>query len=127
MNFLKKYKYRIIILVIIFVLPCIFMLKKFNPENVNFYPPCLVYEFTGFKCAGCGMTRAIHNLLNFKFKTAFEYNPLLFLLIIYVIYYIIIFGLYKLKKIIKTEKLVLIPLYILLFLTILFMILRNIF
>ncbi len=39
-------------------------------------PPCLFYTFTGLYCTGCGMTRALHHIVNFRFYQAFRMNPL---------------------------------------------------
>lgn len=42
--------------------------------------PCLIYEVTGFKCAGCGITRMFLSLLNFRFAEAFLHNQVMFVL-----------------------------------------------
>ena len=39
-------------------------------------PGCVLYEFTGLYCTGCGMTRALHFLLHGQFYQAFRMNPL---------------------------------------------------
>ena len=41
--------------------------------------PCLVYELTGIKCPGCGVTRMIVSIVKFDFSSAFRYNPFLFI------------------------------------------------
>lgn len=38
--------------------------------------PCLLHEFTGMHCAGCGMTRATHAALEGRVLEAFRFNPL---------------------------------------------------
>ena len=40
---------------------------------------CVIYENTGIKCPGCGVTRMCMNILHLDFKTAFSYNQLLFI------------------------------------------------
>lgn len=45
--------------------------------GAGFHPQCTVSRLTGFDCAGCGMTRAAHELLHLRFGAAFRYNPLL--------------------------------------------------
>lgn len=39
---------------------------------------CPYLAITGTACPGCGLTRAIHHLLHADVRTAFAYNPLLF-------------------------------------------------
>lgn len=50
---------------------------------------CPIKNFFGVSCFGCGMTRGFISILNFDFKTAFEYNvlsiPLFFGIAIYVL------------------------------------------
>lgn len=41
--------------------------------------PCVLYELTGIKCPGCGVTRMLVSIARFKFVTAFNYNPFLFI------------------------------------------------
>ncbi len=40
--------------------------------------PCLIYQITSFKCPSCGITRMCLSLARFDFKSAFNYNPYLF-------------------------------------------------
>lgn len=40
--------------------------------------PCIFYELTGLKCAGCGVTRMIVSVARLDFASAFRYNPFLF-------------------------------------------------
>lgn len=60
--------------------------------------PCIFYELTGFKCPGCGTTRALFALLEGELGTAFRYNKLIFLvwpfLILYILYrsYLYVLG-----------------------------------
>lgn len=74
---------RILFLIALIPLICVFLylLKSTNPEYSKFFPKCFLYKFTGIQCPGCGTGRAIYNLLNGNIKTAFLYNPLLFLAI----------------------------------------------
>lgn len=41
--------------------------------------PCILYEITGFKCPGCGITRLIVSVARLDFAAAFGYNPFLFI------------------------------------------------
>lgn len=36
--------------------------------------PCLFYKLTGWKCPGCGMTRAVTEIWKGNFKEALKYN-----------------------------------------------------
>lgn len=40
--------------------------------------PCPFNLITGLKCPGCGITRMISSVLCFDFKSAFNFNPVLF-------------------------------------------------
>lgn len=92
---------------------------------LNIPIPCLFYKITGLKCPGCGITRMFVSLLKFDIITAFKYNQLCFIYLIlttiYFIYYFIsIIAKNKPKKIHKKIWI------ILLIITILFGIIRNI-
>jgi hypothetical protein len=52
----------------------------FEPGNSGFFPPCPFRFLTGFTCPGCGITRALHQILHGHFLNAFMLNPLFFLL-----------------------------------------------
>jgi len=48
----------------------------FIPDSFFSHSPtlCIHRQLFGFNCPGCGMTRALHALLHFKFTTAFHFN-----------------------------------------------------
>lgn len=48
-----------------------------NPENTAFFPTCPIRSLTGYYCPGCGMTRALHQLLHGHIGAALSFNPLL--------------------------------------------------
>ncbi|MBP5258554.1 MAG: DUF2752 domain-containing protein [Prevotella sp.] len=52
----------------------------YDPSKVNFFPPCVFYKLTGYKCSGCGMQRAFHSLLHLDISAALGYNAFLVLL-----------------------------------------------
>jgi hypothetical protein len=56
-----------------------------DPAQYSFFPKCPFYALTGYKCPGCGSQRAVHHLLNFDFRGAFNANPLLVISIPYII------------------------------------------
>lgn len=60
-----------IIILFIFGLACLFIFQKFGLGI-----PCLFYKFTGYKCPGCGMTRALSEVWNGNYLHAWEYNAL---------------------------------------------------
>lgn len=125
-NLKNKYKYLYITGIIVISLIGLILLKYNNPESTNIFPPCIFYKITGIKCAGCGLTRAVHSLLNLDFKKAFILNPLIYVYIIYSIYAGIryIFLKRKLEKVTMDNYKY--SLYVLLIITISFMIIRNI-
>ena len=47
---------------------------KVNPEEVHVFPRCVFLSLTGYRCAGCGLQRAIHSLLHLDLRTALAYN-----------------------------------------------------
>jgi len=113
---IHKNKRAIIITVIAFL--NVLILLKLNYQ-------CPWRQSLHIYCAGCGGTRMLKSVLKLDFYQAFRYNPLLFILLIIFIIYLIYITIYKLLKK-EYYKLKTNHLYILLFLTITFMIIRNI-
>lgn len=65
----------------------IILLRNFDPASPNtVYPPSLSREWGGFYCAGCGMLRALHQLLNGNLHAALKLNPLLTISLPYFFY-----------------------------------------
>lgn len=50
--------------------------KTYDPNGKSIFPPCLFHEITGLYCTGCGVTRALHYILNGQFYQGFRMNPL---------------------------------------------------
>lgn len=50
-----------------------------NPSETQLLP-CLFNKVTGLKCAGCGMTRAGHQILHWNLSEAWNFNPLIFVI-----------------------------------------------
>ena len=50
-----------------------------NPATHGFYPVCQFHRLTGLNCPGCGMTRALYALLHGDLATALRDNALLVL------------------------------------------------
>ncbi len=57
------------------------VLYRVGPGLGGFGPGCMMYDATGFYCAGCGMTRAAYHVLHFELAEAFRLNPLMVLLL----------------------------------------------
>ena len=56
-------------------------LYRVNPESPgSLVPKCIFHEITGWHCAGCGSTRAVHALLHGELGRAIGFNPLLVML-----------------------------------------------
>jgi hypothetical protein len=51
------------------------VLWVFDPSTAGFYPPCVFRKLTGWQCAGCGVTRALHAVLHGDFARAWALNP----------------------------------------------------
>ena len=101
----------------------------FFNKYTGIYIPCIFREITGYKCPGCGITHLIFALLKLDFREAFISNPLVFIYLPFIIMYFAYFDyLYiydKEDKIIKK-----IPNYvwiILIIITLLYGILRNVY
>ena len=54
--------------------------RSFNPDGNSLFPGCMWRSLTGLECAGCGVQRALHAVLNGHFKTAFFLNSYMFVL-----------------------------------------------
>lgn len=106
---------------VIYLLIVVSLVYYFLNHKYNIGIPCLFHKITNLYCPGCGITRMIFSIIELDFYQAFRYNPLLFILLIC---YLII----KLIEIIRKKKIAFKPIYsyYLLFITIIYGILRNI-
>lgn len=59
----------------------LYTLRRFNPETYGFYPRCIFFSLTGWRCPGCGFLRAMYSLLHGRIVDAFRFNPYLFIII----------------------------------------------
>jgi len=110
-----------------FLVVVIFLVYYFvNPSNINLFPKCPLYSSTGIYCPGCGSQRALHDMLNFKFKEMIGHNFLFLFGIIIIIYHFIVEGILYFKG--KDYNLLYKPKtpIIILIIVILYWILRNI-
>lgn len=60
------------------VVACALVLLFFNDPAATpgVFPPCFWYVSTGTACPGCGITRALHHLVNGRIGTAFGFNAI---------------------------------------------------
>jgi len=90
MKILKKMqkKHKKIIVGILFPILVIllgFLVILYDPSNAKertVYLPCVINEITGLECPGCGGTRAIYELLHFRFLKALSNNIFTILFIV---------------------------------------------
>ena len=120
----KKKKVLLIYLVLLIIFIAYYILNK----TTGFYIPCIFHEITGLDCPGCGITRCLFDLVNLRIKDAFLVNPLVFIYLPFIIVYFLYKSyLYIYNK--KDKILVKIPnyvMYIILVITIIYGVLRNI-
>lgn len=55
------------------------LVSAFPPSQFNFYPKCMMYQWTGLHCPGCGGTRAVHELSQGRLLDAIRMNALVIL------------------------------------------------
>ncbi len=110
-----------------FIIIVIFFGYYFLNTRYDFKIKCPFYTLTNLYCPGCGITRCLFALIKLDFKSAFSYNPLIFIMIpFFLIYYLYLVYIYIFDK--KNNIINKIPKcasYILLTIAILFAILRN--
>ena len=64
----------------------IFVLALVSPTEDSYYPRCYFHYFTGLHCPGCGLTRAVHALLNGRIEQAFAYNAVALIVLPFVVW-----------------------------------------
>jgi hypothetical protein len=93
---------------------------------VGFGIPCIFHTVTGLHCPGCGISRMFLSIARLDFKTAFQYNPLIFTIspiaLFFIIRHYVLYIIYGKRK---SEKFEMVLLVIALVLLIIFGILRN--
>lgn len=63
----------------------------FDPEDTtNAFPKCPLYSLTGWKCAGCGLQRAIHDLLHLDIRGAAHHNALFIVALPVICFYLVV-------------------------------------
>lgn len=61
------------------------ILYMFNPIDYGWMPRCVVKQFTGLSCPGCGLLRAAHAALHGRMAEAVGYNYWIVLTVPYVL------------------------------------------
>ena len=96
-------------------------------EHLNIFFKCPIRSVFHLYCPGCGSTRMLRSLIHGNIYQAFRFNPLLFIAIpLYIIYLLLNLWAEKKGKISITKKLEPNIWYFLIFLFIIYGILRNI-
>lgn len=121
----KKLKIGIVIILLLIGMCYIYFFK-----DSKIVVPCVFHKITGLYCPGCGITRCLNALLHLEFYQAFRYNALVVILLPFIIFYVILLLYNKVKKrsdnnFVQKE----VPnyiWYIILIITLLFGVLRNI-
>ena len=109
---------------IIFITLLLFIIYLYLNKRFSFYIPCLFHKITHLYCPGCGITRMILSIFKLNFYQAFRYNPLMFFLAPFILIYEIIYYINWIQdKNFSISKKIW---YILLTITIIYTILRNI-
>lgn len=78
-----------ITLVVVLLLVVVAIYISVNPATSKYFPKCLLYSLTGYKCPGCGSQRAIHSILNGNFIEAIKYNAFLMVAIPLIVFYLL--------------------------------------
>jgi hypothetical protein len=79
---------RYIIFAIIAGYSTLLITNSFN--LINWLPKCPILHYTGFECFGCGLNRAVIELLKGNFSAAVNYNPLIYIYLILVLILLIL-------------------------------------
>ncbi len=56
-----------------------YLVDPYDPAHAAILPRCLFYSTTGLHCPGCGVTRALHDLVHGRWLLALSNNVLLVL------------------------------------------------
>ena len=110
-----------------FVLVFMFSYYPIGGEGVNFYPPCLWFALTDTYCPGCGSMRGIQSMIEGNILGLLENNIFVFIALPFLFYSFIILGIkafrgYKPLTIFLTQN----EIYFIVFMIVVFWIIRNI-
>ena len=54
-----------------------------DPVHAPIYPHCMLHDWTGLQCPGCGTARAIHAFAHGRILEGIRYNPILLPLLVW--------------------------------------------
>ena len=117
---------KICFLIFLFILTFLLVLSFYHFYSIyNIGIPCIFKTITGYDCPGCGLTRAVGEIIKLNFKEALEYNSSVFIVLPLLIYYFsnILYAWLFDKKKKELPKLIIVLMIIYL---ILYTIIRNI-
>lgn len=66
-------------ILVINIASLLFIYNKQSAYKYHPQPICLWKNLSGYNCPGCGITRAFHSLCILDFKSAYNYNPGIFI------------------------------------------------
>ncbi|MDO4187534.1 MAG: DUF2752 domain-containing protein [Lachnospiraceae bacterium] len=118
----NKKNIRTYLIVLIVLVVYAFEIKVFG-----YAIPCIFNFVTGLKCPGCGITRLMMAAINLDFKSAFYYNPFIFVTSPVLLYFVIKNVLYDcgfIRKNLSRIDNIILYVYIVLFL--LYGVVRNV-
>jgi|SRR5215204_1886770 len=84
------------------MISAVIYLFSFEPGKTGFFPSCPFRFLTGLQCPGCGITRALHNLLHGHLMTAFTLNPLFVVALPFLIFVLLRYTSYAFQQ--KTPR-----------------------
>ena len=73
----RQWKLLLMIVAIIVIPAAGWMLRTYPPTQSTFYPKCVLHQWTGLHCPGCGGTRAVASLARGDWFMAMKFNPML--------------------------------------------------
>lgn len=124
-SLLKTHRKQIAVSVFLVCLVCVYYL--IDPSKSSFFLKCPLKVVSGYDCPGCGVQRAFHELLHFRFLEAFKYNPLFVLSIPFLVIVPLMksFGSERIKTVVNNFFKSKFLIFSLLIIVLVFLLLRN--
>ena len=121
----KKYAKQIVISVILMAIVAIFYF--FDPSESSYFIKCPLKAVSGYDCPGCGVQRAVHELLHFRILEAFKYNALFVISLPFCVFILMVhfFGRETMKRTVKRFFTHRISVFLVLIIVFVFLVLKN--